>query len=173
VQNTKYETGHTVFDPPHMIIFANVKPEFAKLTKDRWIVWCIDEKAELMRWTKKGDTPKIAARKINDKSDNDALDNKVQVPPGGPNPFGESVTDQEILEYMYNFEHDTSFVSAAELTRRRLLQWEAYENAVQMKWGAAGGGGAAKGLSCIHNLFGCDDCEALSIYREDFDPPAF
>lgn len=35
--NTKYETGSKVFNPPHIIIFANFPPDKAdKLSKDRW-----------------------------------------------------------------------------------------------------------------------------------------
>lgn len=64
VQNTKYETGWAVFDPPHIVIFANVKPEFQKLTRDRWQVWCIDDAARLVQWHKKGDTPVIKARRL-------------------------------------------------------------------------------------------------------------
>jgi hypothetical protein len=34
--NTKYESGMCVFNSPHMVIFANEKPEIEKLSLDRW-----------------------------------------------------------------------------------------------------------------------------------------
>ncbi|ALE29649.1 replication associated protein [Lake Sarah-associated circular virus-19] len=34
--NTKYETGMRLFNPPHIIIFANMPPEEHKLSADRW-----------------------------------------------------------------------------------------------------------------------------------------
>lgn len=39
VCNTKYETGTKVFNPPHIIVFANTPPEEPeKLSKDRWVI---------------------------------------------------------------------------------------------------------------------------------------
>jgi len=39
VCNTKYETGTKVFNPPHIIVFANEPPsEPEKLSKDRWVI---------------------------------------------------------------------------------------------------------------------------------------
>ncbi len=38
ITNTKYETGFKVFNPPHVIVFANEKPEIEKLSKDRWLI---------------------------------------------------------------------------------------------------------------------------------------
>lgn len=35
---TKYEAGMCVFNPPHVIIFANGEPDCEKLSKDRWNV---------------------------------------------------------------------------------------------------------------------------------------
>lgn len=34
--NSKYETGQKLFNPPHVIVFANEKPDLEKLSKDRW-----------------------------------------------------------------------------------------------------------------------------------------
>lgn len=34
--NTKYESGMLIPNPPHLVIFANVMPEFGKLSRDRW-----------------------------------------------------------------------------------------------------------------------------------------
>lgn len=36
VFNSKYETGSKLFDPPHVIVFANNKPEQKNLSTDRW-----------------------------------------------------------------------------------------------------------------------------------------
>ena len=37
--NTKYETGMKLFNPPHIIIFANMPPEEHKLSADRWKIF--------------------------------------------------------------------------------------------------------------------------------------
>lgn len=34
--NTKYETGTKLFMPPHVLVFANCKPDMSKLSQDRW-----------------------------------------------------------------------------------------------------------------------------------------
>lgn len=36
--NTKYESEMCIFDPPHIVIFANFEPEYNKLSLDRWNV---------------------------------------------------------------------------------------------------------------------------------------
>lgn len=36
ITNTKFETGIKVFNPPHVVVFANEKPDKEKLSKDRW-----------------------------------------------------------------------------------------------------------------------------------------
>jgi len=36
VVNTKYETGYKVFNPPHVIVFANFPPVTRHLSRDRW-----------------------------------------------------------------------------------------------------------------------------------------
>jgi len=38
ITNTKYETGVKVFNPPHVVVFANDPPETESLSKDRWKV---------------------------------------------------------------------------------------------------------------------------------------
>lgn len=38
ITNTKYETGAKVFNPPHVIIFSNYKPDVEELSDDRWII---------------------------------------------------------------------------------------------------------------------------------------
>ncbi len=36
IVNTKYETGFKVFNPPHVIVFANFPPDEKQLSRDRW-----------------------------------------------------------------------------------------------------------------------------------------
>lgn len=49
VCNTKYETGVKLFNPPHIIVFANSPPEVEKLSMDRWQIYNIQNK-ELKHW---------------------------------------------------------------------------------------------------------------------------
>ena len=42
----KYEGGQVVGNCPHLIIFANKKPDFSKLSEDRWDVKCIEEEED-------------------------------------------------------------------------------------------------------------------------------
>lgn len=40
----KYESGTCLLDDfPHVVVFANYAPEEAKLSKDRWVIICVDE----------------------------------------------------------------------------------------------------------------------------------
>lgn len=41
--NSKYETSMVLFNSPHIIVFANVEPEYDRMSMDRWNVKCIDE----------------------------------------------------------------------------------------------------------------------------------
>jgi len=43
VVNTKYETGFKVFNPPHVIVFANFYPDKNQLSKDRWHIVNLEE----------------------------------------------------------------------------------------------------------------------------------
>lgn len=38
----KYESEQVIFDPPHVIIFANFAPDMEKLSSDRWHITCLD-----------------------------------------------------------------------------------------------------------------------------------
>lgn len=49
VCNTKYETGVKLFNPPHIIVFANSAPEVEKLSLDRWQIFNIQNN-ELKHW---------------------------------------------------------------------------------------------------------------------------
>ena len=41
--NGKYKSGMCMFNPPHIIVLANFAPEKSKLSKDRWVVKCLDD----------------------------------------------------------------------------------------------------------------------------------
>lgn len=43
----KYESGMCVYDPPHVVVFANALPDFDKLSEDRWIVKEIDSNSKV------------------------------------------------------------------------------------------------------------------------------
>lgn len=36
--NSKYESGYKLFNPPHIIIMANIEPNLYKMSEDRWVV---------------------------------------------------------------------------------------------------------------------------------------
>ncbi len=40
--SSKYESGQCLFNPPHVIIFANHAPDLSMLSEDRWKVKCLD-----------------------------------------------------------------------------------------------------------------------------------
>lgn len=40
--NTKYETGNKLFNPPHILIFANEEPQWEAMSEDRFKVLCVD-----------------------------------------------------------------------------------------------------------------------------------
>lgn len=48
IANTKFEAGCFVFNKPHVIVFANCKPLYSKLTKSRWVMKTINDKKELI-----------------------------------------------------------------------------------------------------------------------------
>lgn len=43
VVNTKYECSQHIFNSPHLIVFANMEPDYKKLSKDRWHVVNLDK----------------------------------------------------------------------------------------------------------------------------------
>ncbi len=38
----KYEAGMVMYDPPHVLIFANMAPDLSQLSQDRWKIKCLD-----------------------------------------------------------------------------------------------------------------------------------
>lgn len=48
IQTGKYEGGTKMFNSPHVIIFSNEAPNIDKLSKDRWKIYKINEKLELI-----------------------------------------------------------------------------------------------------------------------------
>lgn len=45
VYSGKYEGGDCIFEPPHVIVFANFDPDYSQFTDDRWVV--IDLSSEM------------------------------------------------------------------------------------------------------------------------------
>ncbi len=45
--NTKYESTMCLYDPPHIVIFANQSPDMGSLSTDRWVVKNLDGEADL------------------------------------------------------------------------------------------------------------------------------
>lgn len=43
IYSSKYEGGYKLFNPPHLIVFANMPPEEERLSADRWVIENIDE----------------------------------------------------------------------------------------------------------------------------------
>lgn len=229
VQNTKYETGWAVFDPPHMVVFANVKPEFKKLTMDRWQVWCIDDAANLTRWDKEGDTPKVKARRMTVANVGSQVDDE-QVPPpaaaaasssaaaapppppapakkpkGKKNPIsrfldleaGDDEDDEDdtlaVMAAIRNYDKEVAMdekhgrhaarrtvvdrlekeaVMIKEAERKR-KEWNEYWDAVRSKWKRTMGyDGDLRGTSCMHNLWGCNECDQFTCDEQKFYPPS-
>ncbi len=45
--NSKYESGHVVFNIPHVICMANCEPDYNQLSRDRWQVKCLDNEDDI------------------------------------------------------------------------------------------------------------------------------
>jgi len=45
--NTKYETGMTLINAPHIVVFANFMPDTSKFTPDRWQIYNINSEMDL------------------------------------------------------------------------------------------------------------------------------
>ncbi len=44
--SSKYESEMCIFNPPHVIVFANVMPEVSQLSSDRWVIRCLDKEGD-------------------------------------------------------------------------------------------------------------------------------
>lgn len=49
IVNWKFETGALMFDPPHVWCFSNQLPNLSSMSKDRWVLWEINDLRELIR----------------------------------------------------------------------------------------------------------------------------
>lgn len=49
ITNTKFETGNKIFNPPHIFITSNFRPDTSALSKDRWNIYKINENMELVK----------------------------------------------------------------------------------------------------------------------------
>ncbi len=45
--SSKYEAGMVLYNTPHVIVFANQPPERSALSRDRWVVKCLDSEVDL------------------------------------------------------------------------------------------------------------------------------
>lgn len=45
--STKYESRQCMFNPPHVIVFANEFPNKMCLSEDRWVIHCLDDEKDL------------------------------------------------------------------------------------------------------------------------------
>ncbi len=47
IYNTKYECKNCVFNPPHIIVFANEEPNMDNMSVDRWVIRNIDDETDV------------------------------------------------------------------------------------------------------------------------------
>lgn len=45
--NSKYESGYKMFNPPHIIIMANVEPDLMRMSEDRWVIKNLGEQGPI------------------------------------------------------------------------------------------------------------------------------
>lgn len=45
--NSKYESGYKMFNPPHIIIMANVEPDVKQMSEDRWVIKDLGEQGPI------------------------------------------------------------------------------------------------------------------------------
>ncbi len=45
--STKYESAMCIFNTPHIIVMANESPDYNKMSRDRWVVTCLDNEEDL------------------------------------------------------------------------------------------------------------------------------
>lgn len=177
VQNTKYETGFATFDPPHMFIFANVKPEFSKLTRDRWQVLCINEDGKLQNWYKEGDTPKGQASWLVDDGSYEMEEEEKEVKEEKkPIEDNMAMSPLQLPRPALSVQFRTATeVLKEQLSALRSVRWDAYWRAVQKRWEKILGRDKCskiRGVGCMHNPFGCDACHTERTLEEEMDPPS-
>lgn len=59
ITSAKYESCTLIFNRPHMWVFSNEKPVMNKISKDRWCIWSINDKMELVNQFNGSVTKKI------------------------------------------------------------------------------------------------------------------
>jgi len=45
--SSKYESGMVMFNSPHVIVMANQEPDWGMMSRDRWVVQCLDNEHDL------------------------------------------------------------------------------------------------------------------------------
>lgn len=58
VENHKFECSAFLIHVPHVIVFANILPDFSKLSDDRWEVYTIDDNKCLKAWARGSNDPR-------------------------------------------------------------------------------------------------------------------
>ncbi len=43
----KYESSQCAFNPPHIIVMSNMEPQYGEMSRDRWVVRCLDAEKDL------------------------------------------------------------------------------------------------------------------------------
>ncbi len=45
--SSKYESEQCLYNAPHVVVMANVEPDWSQMSKDRWVVRCMDNDVDL------------------------------------------------------------------------------------------------------------------------------